>query len=70
MSKKELSYKSAMQELESIVAKLEEEEIDVDKLAVMINRASELIKFCKNRLIKSQEEVDKALKMFEKNDEN
>ncbi|MGQ9846552.1 MAG: exodeoxyribonuclease VII small subunit [Bacteroidales bacterium] len=70
MAKKELTYKSAMEELESIVAQLEKDEVDVDKLPEMINRASELIQFCKSRLIKSQEEVDKALKMFEKDNEN
>lgn len=70
MAKKELTYKSAMEELEAIVAQLEDEDVDVDKLAAMINRASELIQFCKSRLIKSQEEVDKALKLFEdQNDE-
>jgi len=68
MAKKELSYKLAMEELESIVKQLEDEDVDVDKLAGMIQRASELIQFCKVRLIKSQEEVEKALKMF--NDEN
>lgn len=70
MAKKELTYKSAMEELETIVAQLEEDEVDVDKLASMIQRASELIQFCKSRLIKSQQEVDKALKMFEKDNEN
>lgn len=70
MAKKELTYKSAMEELETIVNQLEEDEVDVDKLAGMINRASELIQFCKGRLMKSQEEVDKALKMFEKDNEN
>ncbi|NSW44261.1 MAG: exodeoxyribonuclease VII small subunit [Bacteroidales bacterium] len=68
MAKKELSYKLAMEELESIVKQLEDEDVDVDKLAGMIQRASELIQFCKARLIKSQEEVEKALKMF--NEEN
>lgn len=69
MAKKELSYKSAMEELETIVAQLEEDDVDVDKLADMIHRASELIQFCKSRLMKSQEEVDKALKMFNENNE-
>jgi len=69
MAKKELSYKTAMEELESIVAQLEDEDVDVDKLAGMIQRASELIQFCKARLMKSQEEVDKALKMFNENNE-
>lgn len=69
MAKKELTYKLAMEELENIVAQLEEDDVDVDKLASMIHRASELIQFCKSRLMKSQEEVDKALKMFQDNNE-
>ena len=70
MAKKDMSYKSPMNELENIVAHLEEDDVDVDKLANMIQRASELIQFCKGRLIKSQEEVEKALKMFEKENED
>jgi len=67
MAKKELTYKAAMEELETIVAQLEDEEVDVDKLSAMIHRASELVLFCKSRLMKSQEEVEKAMKIFDKN---
>lgn len=69
MAKKELTYKSAMKELETIITQLEDDDVDVDKLENMIHRASELIQFCKSRLMKSQEEVDKALKMFQDNNE-
>ncbi len=65
MAKKELTYKTAMEELETLAAQLENEEVDVDKLSEMIHRASELLLFCKSRLIKTQEEVENAMKNFE-----
>ncbi len=65
MAKKELSYKAAMQELEKILAELESDEVDVDKMASMVQRATELIQFCKKRLTQSKIEIDKALKMLD-----
>ncbi len=65
MAKKELTYKQAMQELEKILATIEQDDVDVDKIASLIQRATELIQFCKLRLNKSKEEIDKALKTLE-----
>jgi|YNPMSStandDraft_2_1061718.scaffolds.fasta_scaffold04133_2 exodeoxyribonuclease VII small subunit len=70
MAKKELTYKQAMQELEKILEKIENEEVDVDRMASLIQRATELIQFCKIRLTKSREEVDKALKILETENKN
>ena len=61
MSSKGLSYKSAIKEIEDIVSKIENEELDVDELAVYVKRASELIRFCKNKLRKTEEDLDQAL---------
>ncbi len=64
-AKKELTYQSAIQELESILSQLESNQVDVDKMSTMVNRATELIQFCKQRLIKSKAEIEKALKLLE-----
>jgi exodeoxyribonuclease VII small subunit len=61
MSKNKLTYTSAMTELESIVQDIESGEIDVDVLNAKVKRASELIKFCKDRLRNTQKEVEKSL---------
>ena len=61
MSKIKMTYTSAITELEEIVKDIESGEIDVDVLTVKVKRASELIKFCKDRLRNTQKEVEKTL---------
>ena len=61
MSKRKLTYTSAITELEAIVQDIESGEIDVDVLTSKVKRASELIKFCKDSLRNTQKEVEKTL---------
>ena len=63
--KKKLTYKEAMTEIESIVAKLEDNQLDVDELSANVKRISELIAFCKSKLHDTEEEVDKILKTID-----
>lgn len=61
MSKtKQLTYSQALTELEKILNEIESEEINVDMLAEKVKRASYLIKFCKDRLRNTEEEVKKV----------
>ncbi len=53
----ELTYKGAVAELEEIVRKMESDACDID----YTTRALELLKFCKERLFKTNEEVEKCL---------
>lgn len=46
----ELSYREALEELESILAAIEEEQVDVDDLAVKVRRSAELIRLCRERI--------------------
>ena len=61
MAKSKLTYSAAINELEGIVREIESGEIDVDVLTEKVKRASELIKFCKDRLRNTQKEVEKTL---------
>lgn len=61
MEEKVLTYKEAMNEIEDIVKKLEENQLDVDELSGKVKRVSELIVFCKSRLHDTEEEVQKIL---------
>jgi exodeoxyribonuclease VII small subunit len=61
MSKSKFTYTSAITELEEIVKDIESGEIDVDVLSEKVKRASELIKFCKDRLRNTQKVVEKTL---------
>ncbi|MDL2231745.1 exodeoxyribonuclease VII small subunit [Porphyromonadaceae bacterium OttesenSCG-928-L07] len=62
---KNLSYKEAMEEMEAIVLKLEENKLDVDELSEKVKRVSELITYCKSKLHATEEEVEKILKTIE-----
>lgn len=57
----ELTYKGAVAELEEIVRKMEPDAFDIDQLSDYTTRALELLKFCKERLFKTNEEVEKCL---------
>ena len=51
MEENKLTYKEAMAEIEDIVTKLENNQLDVDELSGKVKRVSELIAFCKSKQI-------------------
>lgn len=57
----EMTYSKAMQELESIVAQMQSENCDIDALTNYTKRAAELIKFCREKLLTTDEEVKKCI---------
>ena len=57
MEKKKLTYTEAISEIESILGKLENEELDVDQLTENIKRVSFLLKFCKEKLSTTEKEI-------------
>lgn len=61
MQNKEIRYSEAIAELESITAKMQSPECDIDSLASLTTRALELLKICKDKLFKTDEEVRKCL---------
>lgn len=67
MSKKALKYNEAAEELSGILEGLEAESIDVDEVALKVKRAVELIKLCREKIEKTELEVRKIVKDFEKN---
>ena len=61
MAKKEKTYGEAMQELQDIMARVESDELDVDVLLDEVKKASQLIKFCKEKLHTTNDEIQKVL---------
>ena len=57
----EMSYKEAMQEIETILRSLREEQNSVDTLAERVARATELIAHCRAKLRKAESDVNKIL---------
>jgi len=52
-----IGYADAMAELEVILEELEGDDLDVDVLAERVRRASELIKLCRGRITRAQDDV-------------
>lgn len=65
MTKNNQTYASAITELETILGDVENSEIDVDELILKIKRASTLVSFCKNKLRKTEEELDNIMNDLE-----
>lgn len=61
MAKKEESYNEALEKLRRIVSEIEDGASDVDVLSVKVKEATRLIKLCKEKLFKANEEVRKVL---------
>ena len=61
-----MKYEEAMLQLEDIVRKMENDELDLDTLAAHLKKAQELIKLCKDKLTKTDEEIKKMLEEQEK----
>lgn len=61
MAKKEIKYEEAVAQLEEIVDKMENDELDIDQLSEQLKRAKELVKLCKDKLTKTDEEIKKLL---------
>lgn len=62
---KKLTYSESIQEIENILAQLENDNLDVDTLTEKIERAAELIKTCKEKLLKTDSEIQKILDEME-----
>ena len=61
MANKELSYKESYARLEEIEALIESNSLDVDDLSEKLKEASVLLKICKEKLFKVNEETKKIL---------
>ena len=61
MESKELTYSEAIAEIEQIIARLRNEQTEVDTLSSELKRATELITRCKEQLRKVESSVKEQL---------
>ena len=66
----ELSYRDALNELESILAAIEEEQVDVDDLEVKVRRSVELIRLCRERIEAATVAVETIVEEMDTGEEN
>lgn len=60
-----LSFRAAMDELEGILARIEGEEIDIDRLAEELRRAAQLLELCRGKIRKAEVEVTQIVQSLE-----
>ncbi|MDR1154466.1 MAG: exodeoxyribonuclease VII small subunit [Bacteroidales bacterium] len=62
MSKKESGYTESIEEIEAILTKMENGETDIDDLSAEIKRAAMLLQECKEKLFRTEQEVQEIMK--------
>lgn len=61
MTEIELKYEDALRQIEQIVEKLENNELDIDTMGEQLKTAQKLIRLCKDKLTKTDDEIKKIL---------
>lgn len=61
MEKDDIKYEEAVSELEAIVRKMENDELDIDELGQQLKRAQLLIRLCHDKLTRTDEEIKTIL---------
>lgn len=56
---KEISYGEAMAQVDTILEKLNNEELEIDSLVKEVKQATELLSLCKNKLRNAENEITK-----------
>ena len=56
-----MKYEEAMRQLQEIVRKMENDELDIDQMSDQLKKAQELIKICRDKLTKTDEEIQNLL---------
>lgn len=58
---KDIPYSKAVEELEAIITELENDETELDQMIEKVKRAAELIRYCRQKLLRTEEEVNDVL---------
>ena len=61
MMEEEIKYEDAVKELEAIVRRMENDELDIDALAAQLKRAQWLITLCKEKLTRADNQINELL---------
>ena len=61
----ELSFSQAMEELESVLRRIEGDEVDIDLLGRELGRAAELLEMCRKKIRRAEVEVQQIVEAIE-----
>ena len=56
-----MKYEEAVNQLEHIVHQMENGELDIDQMSEQLKKAQQLVKLCRDKLTKTDEEIQKIL---------
>ena len=62
-------FSEAMQELESILQRIDDDRIDIDQLAGELRRANELLDLCRGKIRKAEVEVNQIVQRLDDSNE-
>ena len=65
MAKEEIKYEEALERLERIVKQMENDELDIDVMGEQLKQAQKLIKLCKAKLTKADNEIKRILEKID-----
>jgi exodeoxyribonuclease VII small subunit len=65
MAEPELTYRGALEELREIHARLRRDDVDIDALLTDVQRASDLLAFCRERLTAVGGRLEEVLEGFD-----
>ena len=69
MSPQNITYRQAIEELETILRALETDAVDVDDLTARVQRSAELIRLCKQKLRSAESAIEQVFENLEDEDE-
>ena len=61
----EPGFTEAIRELEAVLARVEDDSLDIDKLAVELERAAKLLEICRGKIRKAELEVAQVVQKLE-----
>lgn len=65
----DLTYRQAIDELETILRALETDTVDVDDLTARVQRSAELIRLCKQKLRSAESAIDQVFENLDEEDD-
>ena len=64
-----MTYREAIEELETILRALETDAVDVDDLTVRVERSAELIRLCRHKLRHAEASLDRVFDSLDEEDD-
>ena len=65
-----MTYREAIEELETILRALETDAVDVDDLTTRVERSAELIRLCRHKLRHAEASLDRVFDSLDEDEEN